>query len=230
MKMAAPVGRKRSDHLSKNEGDNHLLARVLNYQDGKIDEAYESYYDNGTPQALLNYQNGVLDGRKALWDEEGRLLEEAVYNQGNLHGRYFIRKPDGKEVIFHYQNNILNGLHLVYHPLDSLFGKVKAVEANYVNGLLEGEVSEYNEAGTKVVSTFYKNGFLGMELNHLWKRRAHTYFCRFYHVQPKWDGNGILSFRQCSEASFIHRGPKKWRRKNFLRKWRIGSFKHLQRW
>ncbi len=34
----------------------------------------------------------------------------------------------------------------------------KALEANYINGLLEGELSEYNESGNKISKLIYKGG------------------------------------------------------------------------
>jgi antitoxin component YwqK of YwqJK toxin-antitoxin module len=134
------------------------ISKKIFYREGKPHGEQISYHLNGKQEALLTYSDGILNGKKTLFDSQGLLLEEAYYKNGDLEGRYFLRRPNGQEVISHYRNNRLYGLYQVFHPSDPTFGKVKAFEANYINGLVEGEASEYNEAGTKITSTFYKNG------------------------------------------------------------------------
>ncbi len=141
-----------------NKRKDGTLAKKLNYLHGKSHGEQISYHPNGKQEALLTYSEGVLDGKKILMDETGVLLEEATYKNGDLEGRYFVRRPNGQEVISHYKNNRLYGLYQVFHPLNPIFRKVKAFEANFENGLIEGEACEFNEAGTKITSTFYKHG------------------------------------------------------------------------
>lgn len=128
------------------------------YSDGRLNGEQVNYYPNKQKQAVMNYANGSLHGKRALWDEQGNLMEEANYDDGDLQGRYFLRRPDGSEVIYHYKHHRPHGLHQIYYPYHQEYGKIKALEATYVNGLLEGEVSEFNHAGIKTASTFYSHG------------------------------------------------------------------------
>lgn len=134
------------------------LAKYLTYKDGLLNDEQKSYFSNGVKQAAIHYKNGILHGRKRLWNEEATLLEEANYIEGKLDGRYYALREDGGEIVFHYKDNQLEGLHQIYYPLDEFFGRIKALEATYRRGLLEGEFIQYNQAGTKISSTFYQNG------------------------------------------------------------------------
>lgn len=116
------------------------------------------YFPTGELQALMHYEEGLLHGKKAVWNVEGCLVEEANYVNGELEGRYYRLKPDGKEVVAYYKNNLLHGLYQIYHSPHDFFGKMKAFEANFNNGFLHGEVLEFNEAGTKIASTLYQQG------------------------------------------------------------------------
>lgn len=135
-----------------------IISRIINYQNGKLHGEQKSFYPDGKKQALMTYKDGQLIGKKILWSDRGIVLEEGDYNEFGLHGRYYLQKPDGKEFIYHYKNNVLDGIHQIYYPLNSNLGSVKAFEANYVNGLLEDLVSEYNENGIKIKSTLYREG------------------------------------------------------------------------
>lgn len=134
------------------------LARIVSYAAGKLDGEQRSYHKNGQVQAIVSYCDGVLNGMKALWDEEGNLMEEGWYEMGDLQGRFFHRDPEGREIIFHYKGNQRDGLHQVFYPAEGDKERVKAFEATYVNGKLEGEVAEYSEQGVKMATTFYRQG------------------------------------------------------------------------
>lgn len=134
------------------------IEKQLMYRDGKLQGEQKSYFKNGQQEALLHYENNLLHGKKCLWNSQGELLEEAFYAHGLLEGPYYLVKKSGKMIKCHYKNNLLDGFYTTYYPPHKLFGEIKSFEGYYEKGLLQGEVSEYNEAGTKVVSTFYKNG------------------------------------------------------------------------
>jgi antitoxin component YwqK of YwqJK toxin-antitoxin module len=123
-------------------------------KDGK----YETFYSNGSKRSVIEYKNGVLHGKKMLWDSDGDILEEANYVEGNLEGRYRRRELDGSDRLSHYKNNQLHGLFEVTHPPHDFFGKLKALECHYDEGLLEGDLIDYNIAGTKVAQIPYKQG------------------------------------------------------------------------
>ncbi len=134
------------------------ISRLLNYVDGKLQGEQKSFYRNSQKEAILTYDHGILHGLKALWNMEGVLIEEAHYKHGNLEGPYQTRKPNGMMVFFNYKDNRLDGLHQVFYPTKDFTKKVKALEATYVKGLLEGELSEYNEEGNKISNTHYLHG------------------------------------------------------------------------
>ena len=119
---------------------------------------YETFYANGNKRSLIEYKEGVLHGKKMLWDLEGDILEDALFVEGNLEGRYRRRELDGSDRLSHYKNNQLHGLFEVTHPPHDFFGKLKAIECYYDEGVLEGDYIEYNIAGTKTAQIPYKQG------------------------------------------------------------------------
>jgi antitoxin component YwqK of YwqJK toxin-antitoxin module len=133
------------------------VARVANFENGKLNDKQETFYRNGSKLTLLTYAEGILHGLKEHWNENGELFEKANYYYGSLQGEYFLKKPDGAEVVSQYKDNKLHGLYQVFYPIQN-GKKVKSYEAIFVNGLLDGEKTEYNQSGVRVVSTFYHNG------------------------------------------------------------------------
>ena len=125
------------EYFPKAEGQSDSrLSRLLNYQDGKLEGEQTSFYSNGGKEAVMTYHDGILDGLKALWDKEGELLEEAHYEQGNLHGKYYLLQADGREIVSHYKDNKLDGLHQIYYPSDEEGVHIKEMEATFFEGLL----------------------------------------------------------------------------------------------
>jgi uncharacterized protein len=153
-----PVGLHKEYLQAKDKDGNPQLSRVISYSKGKLDGEQKSYHKNGLAQAVVTYRDGVLNGLKALWDENGNLIEEGWYEMGNLQGRFFHREADGREVVFHYKDNRREGVHQAFYASVDGGPRVKAFEANYVNGKIEGEVSEYSETGAKLASTIYRHG------------------------------------------------------------------------
>ena len=153
-----PIGIHLEYHQSQAPDSNNVLASALCYSMGKLDGVQKRFYKNGKPEVVLTYKNNILHGLKSLWSMEGNLLEEATYLDGDLDGRYFLVKDDGTKIITNYKNNLKHGAEEVYYPLHPLFGEVKAFQATYEKGLIQGEAVEFNEAGTKIASTTYENG------------------------------------------------------------------------
>ncbi|MBA3602834.1 MAG: toxin-antitoxin system YwqK family antitoxin, partial [Parachlamydiaceae bacterium] len=135
-----------------------ILSKELHFINGKLDGVQKSYYPSGLTKAVMGYSEGVLNGKKILWDGDGEISEESSFCKGHLEGKYFVRNSSGKETVYHYKNGLLEGLHQIYYPTHQFFGKIKAYEANYSEGKLDGEAVEYNEAGTKIASAFYSKG------------------------------------------------------------------------
>ncbi len=137
----------------------HQLAKRVVYNHlGQLEGEQRSYYPDGLQQSQLTYAQGILHGPKKIWDAKGALIGEANYIHGRLEGRYLEITPEGKKILSNYKDNVMDGIHQVFHPPSEFFGEVKALEATYASGKLEGELAEFNEAGTKIASTPYVNG------------------------------------------------------------------------
>jgi antitoxin component YwqK of YwqJK toxin-antitoxin module len=144
---------------SARDGTSQQLMRYFLYNnEGKFHGEQRSYHPSGALNTSIEYQNGELHGRKALWDQDGNLIEEAWYEKGKLNGRFFERKPNGSEILFHYKDNKREGVHEIYYPYTSPFEKIKALEATFRNDLLESEAFDYDEQGNKVGITPYLHG------------------------------------------------------------------------
>lgn len=153
-----PVGNHLEYHPLEEGQAQYQLAKDLTYVNGFLEGEQKAYYPDGKAKTVMSYKNHVLDGLKKVWDRHGELVEEANYLAGQLHGRYYVSKVDGRGYVYHYQHNILEGLHQIYYPPHQFFGVVKSLEGNYVNGVFDGEVVEFNQAGTKIASTLYNAG------------------------------------------------------------------------
>jgi antitoxin component YwqK of YwqJK toxin-antitoxin module len=104
------------------------------------------------------YHAGQLEGPKKRFDESGNELFVASYTAGRLNGKVVHRRANGMEEVQHFCDNHPEGLWVIYYPPHPTFGQVKALEAKFQNGLLQGELAEFNEEGTKVVSLPYVDG------------------------------------------------------------------------
>ncbi len=153
-KEGKQVGEQK-EFFEKQQG---LLRLCLYNSKGEMDGEQKMFYPNGNLQSIMTYKDGLLHGKKALFNQEGDVLEEGYYEQGKLHGVLRQMDQKGREVVCTYVKNRKEGPYEVYYPLHPKYGKVKAFEAVYVNGLIEGEVLEYSEAGNKIAVSHFVNG------------------------------------------------------------------------
>lgn len=159
-KGGLPVGEQKEFFQKSQTEDAQLevLHRLANYNgSGKLHGEQKGFYPNGNIESIVTYEDGVLQGLKSIWDIEGHLIQESWYENGRLEGRFFQRDKQGREVVTYYEGNRKHGPFEAYYPEHPKYGKVKAIEATYVNGKLEGEMLEYSETGSKIKSTPYKN-------------------------------------------------------------------------
>ena len=160
-KEGLPVGRQ-EEFFPKAKWVDARKPQLYRYffynEEGKLEGEQKTFYPNGVTQSLLCYDQGELHGMKALWDQEGNLLEESYLENGKLNGRFFEKDKEGREVIFHYVMNKKEGPYVIYYPPHPTFGKMKAMEATYVNNKLEGEVIEYDQQGKVSSITPYVSG------------------------------------------------------------------------
>ncbi|MBS0615175.1 MAG: hypothetical protein JSR58_01315 [Verrucomicrobia bacterium] len=154
-----PIGEHKEYHRLQDGEKEQRVARYLRFNDeGKFEGEVKTLYPDGTTQMLVSYKNGKLQGMRGAWDPQGNLVEEAWYEDDKLHGKFFQKLSDGREMVFHYANNRKQGPHEIYYPPHEVFGKVKALEVNYVKDKPEGIATEYDEAGNKLSTTPYVNG------------------------------------------------------------------------
>ncbi|MEM7175742.1 MAG: hypothetical protein AAF443_07445 [Chlamydiota bacterium] len=145
---------------AKPKGSKPAVAAISYYnKEGNLHGEQKSFYAGGVVKTLASYANGQMHGFSASWNEQGELITEANYAQGKLEGRYFIKDSEGSEIIYHYQKNKREGLHVVYYPKkpDS-DEKVKALEVQFKKNKLEGDMIEYSPEGIKVSTLRYENG------------------------------------------------------------------------
>ncbi len=160
-RMGIPAGEQIEyfpKELSEDKKVQKVAKRYAYNEQGKLHGEQKTFYPNGVTQTVIAYDNGELQGVKALWDAEGNLVEESWYEKSKLDGRFYELTREGREIIYHYKNNKKEGPHAVFYAPHEFFGKVKALEVNFVDDKAEGELSEYNEAGTKIASTFFHQG------------------------------------------------------------------------
>lgn len=156
-----PIGVHKEFFSPEIEGvESRRVATIYHYDDeGKLDGEQKTFYPSGGVKTLISYDHGTLHGLKALWDEKGNILEESKFLKGKLEGRHFQKDSEGREIVYHYENNRKEGVHAIYYPRDVTEGeKVKALEAHYKDNELDGLASEFNPSGAQISFTTYKGG------------------------------------------------------------------------
>jgi antitoxin component YwqK of YwqJK toxin-antitoxin module len=134
------------------------LASEERYVNGRYEGEQRAYFPNGQLKMVASYRDGHLDGTKKLFDESGNELFVASYTSGRLSGKVVHKRSNGMEEVQYFVDNHPEGSWIVYHPPHPTFGRVKALEAKFQDGLLQGELAEFDEEGTKVVSIPYVGG------------------------------------------------------------------------
>jgi len=160
-KQGKPIGEHREYYQRKSlsQPEEDFLARIIHYdENGKIHGTEASFYPDGKKQTVVFHDHGLFHGMKKMWGADGSLLEEANYVNGKLEGQYFQRLPDGREIVCQYRNNLKNGLHTIFFPLNQQGEKMKGVESFFENDVLHGLVVEYNDQGIKLAETPYQKG------------------------------------------------------------------------
>ena len=151
---------------NKNKRQENIIAKYIQYKNGQLHEQQLAFYPNGTLKAILHFDNGILNGWKASWNKEGVLIEEGIYQQGNLNGSFMKVLDNGKQILCNYKDNKLEGKYQELYPVNAEGKQVKALEAHYSYGLLDGEFSLFSPKRIKIQSAFYKKGQLEGALQH----------------------------------------------------------------
>lgn len=153
-----PEGLHETMYEKTSKEDRQVLKQEERFVHGKLHGKQVAYYPNGVIKLEVLYANGVLNGAKKAFHENGDLILSAQYREGRLEGEVFHKRLDGLEEVQCYKDNHPDGVWRLYYPEHPLFGRVKALEASFSKGLLQGEYLEYNQAGQLSFSVFYDKG------------------------------------------------------------------------
>jgi len=154
------------EYFAQKEASEKQVSKMSNYdKKGNFHGDQKSYYPSGQVQAHLQYEHGLMEGKKTLYDEVGQIVEEASYRKNQLEGRFRQNLPEQREVVFHYHNNLKNGIHQVYSFHEGQ--KYKVLEVEYKDDQLHGLAQEYSEKGVLLLQTEYRNGVKeGLEMQY----------------------------------------------------------------
>lgn len=90
---------------------------------GKLHGDFREWYPNGVVKTIAHYKNGKLDGKRTSFDIRTRELVVSNHKAGLRHGEYIYYSPDMKTVKFqaNYSNGLLNGeVKVWYYPDNAL--------------------------------------------------------------------------------------------------------------
>ena len=153
-----PEGLHETMYEKEPESSSQAKMKEERFLDGQLHGRQVAYHPNGQMKLEAFYNKGILEGTKKAFHEGGEMLFSGTYKEGRLEGEVFHRRADGLEEIQCYKGNHPDGVWQLYYPSHPTFGKVKALEASFSNGLLHGDYIEYNQTGQMSFSVRYEHG------------------------------------------------------------------------
>lgn len=138
------MGKKNGYYFKYN--NNNVISKELYLNDVQQGMSFY-YYDSGNLYQKINFKDGFKQGEAFEFSEEGFLIAIYEYRYGNIISRERLNRYDssGKKT----------GLWKEFYDN----GNVKS-EANYLNGILNGYVKDYDQDGKIIKSERYLNGEL----------------------------------------------------------------------
>lgn len=110
--------------------------------------------DSKLPETVISYLDGALNGPYLETDNNARFTKVANYKANLLHGRYLEYRAGNPLLEANYVDGQLDGAMIEY---DYRTRKVKK-EAVYRNGQLDGPLRYYNEEGEVMAEWMYEKG------------------------------------------------------------------------
>lgn len=184
--VALPLENKSAlDLVEDRDTEGRLIGRCW-LRDGVLQGLMERFWPDGKPQLRVNYDAGKMDGMLYVFDEDGSLaqlaayvkgrqhgltrvyskgkcISEQVFDNGAAHGPSIARNEAGQpSVKMQFRRGQVDGPATFFHE-----GKVVR-ESNYLGGLLEGEVSDFDRDGGLVQVATYKANVLNGVLSRYW--------------------------------------------------------------
>ena len=134
---------------------NKEIKNEIVYYKGE-EKPYTGKFINGDLEE--EYVEGVKNGffKGSFLDKNVRYTYEGRYIEGIKHGEWIIRYPSGKRKAVLKYNYDRPYSKWVYFYEDN---KIEGYE-NFKNGVLDGEVANFDKNGDKTISATYKNGLL----------------------------------------------------------------------
>lgn len=140
-------------HVSRNQLGEDLYEEGY-IKNGKKEGTWTTYYpETGYIKSIASYTNGILMGPYIEFDERGRLTRQIGYENNVLSGKYGEFKNGRPVRTMEYLNGLLDGMLREYNNKSQV---VK--EASYRKNQLDGKVSHYNDEGKLILEYIYKNG------------------------------------------------------------------------
>jgi Uncharacterized protein conserved in bacteria len=116
-----------------------------NYQDGKQNGLFTSWYENGKKENEENYQDGKQNGLVTGWYENGQKESETNFKDGKVNGLYSVWYENGqKKTEINYKDGEINGLFTWWYENGQ-----KMSETNYIDGKVNGVTISGMKTGRK---------------------------------------------------------------------------------
>ena len=196
---------RRQGHWIKTDKDGSKIYEG-NFVDGHETGLFTYYYPGGAVRMRNTFTPDGTQCSHEAYDEKGNILATGTFKQKNRDGEWRFFNADGKLLkIANYRMGAKEGTHIIFnHDGDTAelstwkdnrrdgrwwkrIGMKGHIEGKYVNGGLEGWLTEYDDDGNKVREGHYRNGS---------KDGAYRYYeNQLLSIDETWD-QGILTERK----------------------------------
>jgi antitoxin component YwqK of YwqJK toxin-antitoxin module len=135
--------------------ENGKIWEHTKFQNNQKNGPMIKYYENGTIQITYNYVNDKIEGEVVCYHENGVIKHKSYYINGLKERRNREEFYDNGQLelsITWYADPNSNGFEKKFYPN----GELKYV-ANYIKGVIEGEVFEYYDNGQVKIAGHYVN-------------------------------------------------------------------------
>jgi len=134
---------------------NGLIARRINFVNGKENGIDTAFYASGCIQAIRSHIQGAESGQWLYYyDSTQQMAWEMNFYIGEKNGKHIYLKANGDTTkLENYKNGLLEGMRRTYFS-----GSRPFKEASYKNGLLAGTFKGYSPDGILLEEVNYKEG------------------------------------------------------------------------
>jgi antitoxin component YwqK of YwqJK toxin-antitoxin module len=201
---------------------NGVLVFSGTYKLGIPEGVFQWWYSNGKPKAKCTYLNGQLHGKSEEWYlENGQLKFEENYQNGKMIGVQRYYRNTG---VYAGGGNLKEGNGKLVFYFDSLNRNKIAIEADYGNGVLEGQVKYFTTKGElkelnnftmgqlNGLQQFWENGKLKEERNYKSGKvngtRKRWSADGLFLVEEEWENSELLNSKCWNEKLELIEKPE----------------------